>query len=150
MFWCFLHGYHLFLFRSWSGYWDELAWAAAWLYKVTGEQQYLSDADGYMFNNGVINKPHEFSWDSKQAGAQVPSSNLNTFTFKETSLWKKWKTIRIIRLKSSWLLFWGYYHLMKILLSIFDRNSSMRKSTDKPILGIIIRSNKWCKIHQPN
>ena len=63
---------------------------------------------------------------------------------------KKWKTIRIIRQKSSWLLFWGYYHLMKILLSIFDRNSSMRKSTDKPILGIIIRSNKWCKIHQPN
>jgi len=58
-------------YRSWSGYWDELAWASAWLYKITNNQQYLTDADDYMMNHGVIDAATEFSWDSKHAGAQV-------------------------------------------------------------------------------
>ena len=30
-----------------TGYVDELAWAAAWLFKATGNQQYLTDAKNY-------------------------------------------------------------------------------------------------------
>ena len=30
-----------------TGYVDELAWAAAWLFKATGNQQYLTDAKTY-------------------------------------------------------------------------------------------------------
>ena len=30
-----------------SGYVDELAWAAAWLYKATGSQTYLNSARSY-------------------------------------------------------------------------------------------------------
>jgi hypothetical protein len=39
-------------YTSFSGYWDELTEAAAWLNKVTGEQQYLDKAENY-FNNNV-------------------------------------------------------------------------------------------------
>lgn len=34
------------LYKS-TGYIDELAWAAAWLYKATGSQAYLADARAY-------------------------------------------------------------------------------------------------------
>lgn len=34
------------LYKS-TGYIDELAWAAAWLYKATGSQKYLTDARTY-------------------------------------------------------------------------------------------------------
>ena len=30
-----------------TGYVDELAWAAAWLFKATGNQKYLTDARSY-------------------------------------------------------------------------------------------------------
>ncbi|XP_037070229.1 endoglucanase 13-like [Pollicipes pollicipes] len=45
-------------YKSWSGYGDELAWAAAWLYRATQEASFLTRASG-------------FSWDDKRAGAQV-------------------------------------------------------------------------------
>lgn len=34
-------------YRSWSGYKDELAWAAAWLYYATGDSSYLTDAEQF-------------------------------------------------------------------------------------------------------
>ena len=34
-------------YSSYSGYNDELAWAATWLYKATGDTHYLSDAESY-------------------------------------------------------------------------------------------------------
>lgn len=53
--------------RSWSGYNDELGWAAAWLFKATQETKYKSDAISF-FNPSV---PTEFSWDNKNAGHHV-------------------------------------------------------------------------------
>ncbi|XP_042374755.1 endoglucanase 6-like [Zingiber officinale] len=59
-------------YGSFSGYEDELLWAAAWLYHSTQEQQYLD----YIANNGDALggtewDATEFGWDVKYAGVQV-------------------------------------------------------------------------------
>lgn len=38
---------HRWLYSSYNGYADELAWAAAMLFKATGEESYLADAKKY-------------------------------------------------------------------------------------------------------
>ncbi|RZC92753.1 hypothetical protein C5167_007813 [Papaver somniferum] len=53
---------------SYSGYQDELLWAAAWLYKASGDRKYLSFVSD---NQGWSQSVSEFSWDNKLAGAQV-------------------------------------------------------------------------------
>ncbi|GMJ09846.1 glycosyl hydrolase 9C1 [Hibiscus trionum] len=55
-----------------SGYSDELLWGAAWLFRATGEEQYLKyvvDNGAYMGGTGLAVK--EFSWDNKYAGVQI-------------------------------------------------------------------------------
>ncbi|XP_031249574.1 endoglucanase 20-like [Pistacia vera] len=53
---------------SYSGYQDELLWAAAWLYKATGDETYLTYV---LSNQGWSQAVSEFSWDNKFAGAQM-------------------------------------------------------------------------------
>ncbi|RDX76904.1 hypothetical protein CR513_43054, partial [Mucuna pruriens] len=53
---------------SYSGYQDELLWAASWLYKASGEGKYLSYTIG---NQGWSHAVSEFSWDDKLVGAQT-------------------------------------------------------------------------------
>ncbi|XP_010439178.1 PREDICTED: endoglucanase 20-like [Camelina sativa] len=53
---------------SYSGYQDELLWAAAWLYRATGEQSYI---DYVISNQDWSQAVNEFSWDNKFAGAQA-------------------------------------------------------------------------------
>ena len=50
-------------YRSWSGYEDELAWSALWLYKATSDDYYLTKAAN--FNPWSTN--NLFSWDDKTA-----------------------------------------------------------------------------------
>ncbi|MFS7941912.1 putative cellulase [Helianthus anomalus] len=53
---------------SYSGYHDELLWAAAWLYKASRESRYLK----YAISHGGWNQAAtEFSWDNKFVGAQI-------------------------------------------------------------------------------
>ncbi|GJP46252.1 hypothetical protein CLOM_g5558 [Closterium sp. NIES-68] len=64
-------------YQSYSGYNDELLWAAGWLYRATADQQYL----GYIRANkealkGAATTAKMFSWDDKYAGAQVLLSQL--------------------------------------------------------------------------
>ncbi|CAG2063370.1 unnamed protein product, partial [Timema podura] len=51
-----------------SSYEDELVWGAAWLYRATNDNQYLSVVNelysGIQYNDG-------FGWDSKKSGADV-------------------------------------------------------------------------------
>ncbi|KAK9147284.1 hypothetical protein Scep_006041 [Stephania cephalantha] len=59
-------------YQSYSGYDDELLWAAAWLYQATDDEYYLN----YLANNGDSLggtgwAMTEFGWDVKYAGAQV-------------------------------------------------------------------------------
>ncbi|CAL4104842.1 unnamed protein product, partial [Meganyctiphanes norvegica] len=56
-------------YQSWGGYNDELAWAAAWLAKATGDSGYLSDAEGKY--GDVYTEPQEFSWDDKSVGVMT-------------------------------------------------------------------------------
>ncbi|CAN6694758.1 unnamed protein product [Malus baccata var. baccata] len=62
-------------YTSWSGYMDELLWAALWLYKATNNEDYLN----YVLNNaqslgGTTWAIKEFSWDVKYAGVQIIAS----------------------------------------------------------------------------
>ena len=52
-----------------SGYNDELAWAAAWLYRVTGDKRYLQHAE----ENYVSTECWAVSWDAKDCLAAVRS-----------------------------------------------------------------------------
>lgn len=62
-------------YESYSGYDDELLWAAAWLYQATNDRSYLD----YLANNGDALGGTgwgmtEFGWDVKYAGVQVLAS----------------------------------------------------------------------------
>lgn len=58
-------------YRSWNGYGDELFWAAAWLYRATGREQYRIDYNRYWTEFGLNYRPGGFGWDDKLAGAQI-------------------------------------------------------------------------------
>ncbi|XP_062074430.1 endoglucanase 20-like [Humulus lupulus] len=53
---------------SYSGYQDELLWAASWLYKASGNNKYLNYVSS---NKGWSHAVSEFSWDNKFVGAQA-------------------------------------------------------------------------------
>ncbi|KAF5730025.1 korrigan [Tripterygium wilfordii] len=69
---------------SYSGYQDELLWAAAWLYRASRANIYLNYV---LSNQGWSQAVSEFSWDNKFAGAQsllaeefyAGKTNLNKF-----------------------------------------------------------------------
>ncbi|XP_073101235.1 endoglucanase 8-like [Elaeis guineensis] len=58
---------------SFSGYNDELLWAASWLYMATKLDHYSK----YITQEVITASVAEFSWDLKYAGAQVLLSDLN-------------------------------------------------------------------------
>nr|APF29559.1 endo-beta-1,4-glucanase [Mictyris platycheles] len=64
-------------YRSWSGYGDELCWSSLWLYRATGDVNYLNKAKQFWGEFGVANTPSEFSWDNKNAGSQALFSMLD-------------------------------------------------------------------------
>lgn len=57
-------------YNSWSGFYDELAWAGAWLYIATGEEDYLDNAESCYTQAG---HDHDWSmcWDDVHIGAAV-------------------------------------------------------------------------------
>ncbi|XP_028403983.1 uncharacterized protein LOC114526577 isoform X2 [Dendronephthya gigantea] len=58
-------------YRS-SHYEDELAWAAAWLYKATNDPNYLQKAEKHFAEWPQFQNPAwAFSWDEKTAGVQM-------------------------------------------------------------------------------
>ena len=68
-------------YHSYSGYNDELAWAAAWLYQATNSPTYMI----YLLTNDVALKVSgrqvtEFSWDDKTAGAQLLMAKVSVMT----------------------------------------------------------------------
>ncbi|KAG8892594.1 hypothetical protein FRB99_002605 [Tulasnella sp. 403] len=52
-----------------SAYWDELAWASAWLFVATKDSQYQAAFDNYAKN--VTDHNNEYSWDEKLPGAYI-------------------------------------------------------------------------------
>ena len=60
--------------RSSSGYADELAWAASWLYKATGEMSYLDKAQRvyhHYYPKTTTGGPRAFDWGNKWPGVQL-------------------------------------------------------------------------------
>ncbi len=64
-------------YNSWSGYNDELVWAAAWLYQATGDKQYLEKAEQYYDNlstekdSNLRSYKWTHAWDDKSYGTYV-------------------------------------------------------------------------------
>ncbi|KAG7197626.1 hypothetical protein KM043_013407 [Ampulex compressa] len=54
-----------------TDYGDELAWAAAWLFKATNDSRYLEDAEHHYQHFHLRERPNEFFYNKKVAGVQV-------------------------------------------------------------------------------
>ncbi|GAA5200971.1 hypothetical protein GCM10023322_80000 [Rugosimonospora acidiphila] len=69
-------------YNSWSGYWDELTWAAVWLYKATGDSSYLTKAESYYGNMNKMSQTTTpeynwtINWDDKSFGVYVLMAEL--------------------------------------------------------------------------
>ncbi len=108
-------------YKSQSGYDDELVWGAAWLYKATGDKQYLDKAEQYYDNlsdepNSV--KPYNWThtWDDKSYGSYVLLAKLTGKEkyIQDTERWLnywadrcKWKKIYYTSGGLAWLDQWG-------------------------------------------
>jgi hypothetical protein len=65
-------------YSSFSGFLDELAWGAAWLYRATGEEKYLEKYNKIADAEYAVYDPRKFtecrepiSWDDKRSGAYI-------------------------------------------------------------------------------
>ncbi len=55
-------------YNSWSGYYDELAWAGVWLYLATGDTTYLNKAEQYI-QSASCDYKWTMCWDDVSIGA---------------------------------------------------------------------------------
>lgn len=100
-------------YKSFSGYNDELVWGAAWLYKATKKQEYLTKAERYYYLFGMNAKPWTFSWDDKKAGTQVLLAEItgkagykqNTQTYLDS--WLPGRDVTYTPKKLAWRDQWG-------------------------------------------
>lgn len=60
-------------YKSFSGFGDELAWAAAWLLRATNDSFYQKEVDKHFaeFSSLLNGRPSGFGWDDKTAGVQT-------------------------------------------------------------------------------
>ena len=99
-------------YNSWSGYWDELAWAASWLHRATGEAGYLSDAEAHF----LIASPDpnwSQSWDGKINGTALLLAHLTGDSFYRSRIeenldnWLPGGTVSYTPGGLAWLDTWG-------------------------------------------
>lgn len=62
-------------YNSWSGFYDELSWAAAWIYTVTKDEVYLAKAEAY-FDEAEPDYKWAMCWDDKGIGAALRLAQL--------------------------------------------------------------------------
>ncbi|MEO8205032.1 MAG: glycoside hydrolase family 9 protein [Chthoniobacterales bacterium] len=118
-------------YNSYSGYNDELVWAAAWLYRATQDTTYLNKAEtmwAQNFSGGSYRWTH--SWDDKKYGAAVLLAQLTgKSTYKATA--------------EEWLNFWSVGNNGSRIsytpggLSWLDRWGSLRYSTTTAFLAFV-------------
>jgi hypothetical protein len=81
-------------YTSWSGYYDELSLGAAWLYKATGEEKYLTKAEDYFKDNvGALGDWTYAADDHSYGAAMILAKESDDGFFKEE--YKKWVDIWI-------------------------------------------------------
>lgn len=79
-------------YNSWSGFWDELSWAATWIYMATSDSAYLAKAESYVPNwekegqSTDIKYKWTLNWDAKHYGAQLLLARItNKAIYKESA-----------------------------------------------------------------
>jgi len=81
-------------YKSWSGYGDELVWAAAWLFRATNDTTYKTQAeklyDEFFAKDTDI--PKQFGWDDKRVGVNAVLAKLIPGTAKYKTLVEKYAT----------------------------------------------------------
>ncbi|MEM1297609.1 MAG: glycoside hydrolase family 9 protein, partial [Verrucomicrobiota bacterium] len=83
-------------YRSWSGYQDELTWAAAWLYRATGKAAWLTKAEAEYQNLGnqagtsVKSYKWTLAWDDKSFGCYVLMAMLEPSSSSYKSDAQRW------------------------------------------------------------
>lgn len=101
-------------YNSWSGFYDELCWAAGWLYTATNDKSYLEKAKDY-FSQLELNHKWSHCWDDKGIGCALRLSQItkdSTYSsFLEQSLdfWSATgsEKITVTPKGLSWLDQWG-------------------------------------------
>lgn len=70
-------------YKSWSGFWDELMWAAVWLYVATNDESYLTKAESYTSKiereeqgSTVMKYSWTHCWDDVHYGAMLMLAKL--------------------------------------------------------------------------
>ncbi|MCL2633570.1 MAG: glycoside hydrolase family 9 protein [Oscillospiraceae bacterium] len=101
-------------YRSWSGWNDELAMAAIWLYKATGESTYLTKAKTYieLAANGDY---HQWGhcWDNQTVGAalliamETDEQKYKDMVEKNLDFWMRGGGIHYTPKGLAWLTEWG-------------------------------------------
>ena len=127
-------------YNSSSGYWDELVWGAAWLYRATNEPQYLKTAESYYPH--IATESHSsvrayrgtHSWDDKSYGARVL---LAGFTHQN----------QYIEDSERWLDYWTEgYHGQRIPytpggLAWLDASGPLRYAENTAFLALVYSDN---------
>lgn len=142
-------------YRSWSGYNDELAWAAMWLFKATRDMWYFNYAAKLADKVSM----HEFSWDNKGPGviALLAQANKRYLPKLERGV-KDFSKITRTPGGLSWLLEWGpnrysgnYYDLLsiyhvnfscfsKLCFYFFDHRQNVEKLPKAQVLSQLRRA----------
>lgn len=78
-------------YKSWSGCYDQLSWAATWLYLATGDESYIEQAESYVPNwertqDGTIIYNWGHNWDNVLFGTQLLLARItNKDIYKEST-----------------------------------------------------------------
>ncbi|HYD41894.1 MAG TPA: glycoside hydrolase family 9 protein [Anaeromyxobacter sp.] len=88
-------------YNSWSGYNDELAWGAIWLYRATNDAAYLAKArtayEGLSNQSQTTTKSYKWTiaWDDKSYGAYVLMAKLTGEQrfHEDAQRWLNWWTV---------------------------------------------------------
>jgi len=77
-------------YNSYSGFYDELVWAAAWLYRATGEASFLDKAE-LLYSQNLANRAMKWthSWDDKSYGATILLAEITGKSIYKTAA-EKW------------------------------------------------------------
>lgn len=79
-------------YNSWSGFYDELSWAGAWLYLATGESTYLDKAETYVNSwnkegqSDTIAYTWAHNWDDVHYGAALLLAKITGKEFYKNSI----------------------------------------------------------------
>ncbi|WP_051624286.1 glycoside hydrolase family 9 protein [Clostridium akagii] len=133
-------------YNSWSGFYDELSWAAVWLYLATNDSSYLNKAESYVANWAVENQTTTIAykwahnWDDVHYGAQLLLARITNKQIYKDSVERNldfWTTgyngekISYTPKGLAWLQQWGslrYATTMGFLADVYSEYSGCTQS----------------------